>query len=153
MNCSNGWRITGYYTPLETDFHGAPQQITVQGQGTDSFPGDFLAGVQMEGWGQTRHGWFLGYYAKKYTSADAPQSARGRPLAVGSLAVDKNEIPFGSSVRIPGLPAPWNNQLFVADDVGSMINQKHVDVYCGTGASAQAQTMRITGNNQRLCQS
>jgi 3D (Asp-Asp-Asp) domain-containing protein len=153
MNCSDGWRVTGYYTPIETDFNGAPQQISVAGEGSNSFPTDFLAAVRMEGWGQTRFGWFLGYDSSTYSSATAPQSARGKPLAVGSLAVDKNEIPFGSSVRITSLPPPWNGQLFVADDVGSMINQKHVDVYCGVGSAARAQTMQITSNSARLCQS
>jgi len=106
----------------------------------------------MEGWGQTRYGWFLGY-DRTYSSSADPQSALGKPLAVGSLAADKNEIPFGSLVRINSLPPPWNNQLFVANDVGSMINQKHVDVYCGTGSAANAQTMQITTDNVRLCQS
>jgi 3D (Asp-Asp-Asp) domain-containing protein len=152
MTCSDGWYVTGYYTPVETDYHGAPQQINVSGRGSDNFPGDFLSNVRMEGWGKTRYGWFIGYDANQYSSANAPQSARGHPLAIGSLAVDRNEISFGSSVRITSLPPPWNNQLFVADDVGSMINQKHVDVYCGMGANARAQTFQITANSVRLCQ-
>jgi membrane-bound lytic murein transglycosylase len=123
MSCTNRWRITGYYTPEESDFHGEQEQINISGRGPDTFPSEFLKGVRMEGWGKTRYGWFLGFYSGRYSSADEPQSALGKPLKVGSLAVDKGEIPFGTAVRIPGLPAPWNSQRFVADDVGSMINQ------------------------------
>jgi hypothetical protein len=152
MTCTNGWQVTGYYTPLETDFSGSPETIRVLGQGSLTFASDFLKAVRMEGWGRTRSSWFLGFDRGQYVSANSAESALAQPLRIGSLAVDKREIPFGTTVRITGLPAPWNNQVFVADDVGSMINSKHVDVYCGEGASAHAETLRITADNLRLCQ-
>ncbi len=152
MSCSNGWHVTGYYTPVEADFSGAPQQIQIQNVGTDNFPGDFLSAVRMEGWGQTRHGWYLGYYSSRYHKSDNPLNRRGQPLRIGSLAVDEDEIAIGSQVRIINLPAPWNNQLFIADDVGGAIQDKHVDVYCGLGRTAQQETYRVTGGGRRLCQ-
>jgi hypothetical protein len=78
-------------------------------------------------------------------------NALGKPLQIGSLAVDRHEISFRTQVRILNLPAPWDTQLFASDDVGSKINHKHVDVYCGLGASAHAETFRITGGGRRLC--
>ena len=152
MTCTNGWQVTGYYTPVEADFSGSPETIRVLGQGSLTFPSDFLKAVRMEGWGRTRSSWFLGFDRGQYVSATSAESALAQPLRIGSLAVDKREIPFGTTVRITGLPAPWNNQVFVADDFGSMINSKHVDVYCGEGASAHAETLRITADNLRLCQ-
>jgi|SRR5215469_2275329 len=153
MTCTNGWQVTGYYTPVETDFSGSPETIRVLGQGSLTFPSDFLKAVRMEGWGRTKSTWFLGFDRGQYVSANSAESALGQPLAIGSLAVDKREIPFGTAVHIPGLPAPWNNQAFVADDIGAMINSKHVDVYCGEGASAHAETLRISADSLRLCQS
>src|SRR6266849_3295188 len=61
MSCSDGWYVTGYYTPGEDQFSGTLVRITVKGQGDDQFPSDFLSSVRMEGWGLTRHGWFLGW--------------------------------------------------------------------------------------------
>src|SRR5262249_5676813 len=95
MVCSDGWEVTGYYTPVETDFSGTSEEIEVQGHGRERFPRDFLKDVRMEGWGQTRLRWFLGYSGARYQKADAPLNARGQPLRVGSLAVDRHEIPFG----------------------------------------------------------
>ena len=153
MTCTNGWDVTGYYTPLESDFNGTSRQINIVGRGSDQFPSDFIKAMNIEGWGQTRYGWFLGYDGKIYTSSSAPLNGLDQPLKIGSLAVDKSEIAYGKSVRITNLLPPWSNQVFVADDVGAAIKKRHVDVYCGIGRAARAETFRITSSGRRLCQS
>ncbi|HJQ23301.1 MAG TPA: 3D domain-containing protein [Blastocatellia bacterium] len=150
MNCSDGWQVTGYYTPGESEFHGSPEEIEIHGYGRDQFPADFLRRVKIEGWGLTRHGWYLGW-EHRWLKNDAALNARGQALHIGSLAVDPAIIPLGKQVRIPTLVAPWNTQLFVADDTGGAIRGKHVDVYCGAGPAAHAETLRITANHQRVC--
>jgi 3D (Asp-Asp-Asp) domain-containing protein len=150
MSCSDGWLVTGYYTPGESEFHGPAVNIDIQGHGPDQFPADFLKHVKIEGWGLTRHGWSLGW-DHRWIKGDAPLNAQGRPLKIGSLAVDRHVIPLSSHVRIPTLASPWNTQLFMADDTGGGIIGKHVDVYCGAGPEAHAETLRITADNQRVC--
>jgi 3D (Asp-Asp-Asp) domain-containing protein len=152
MICSNSWYITGYYTPFEEQFSGPSETIEVLEKGTNTFPSDFLRFARLEGWAKTRFGWYLGYYSGKYHSSPDPLNAVGEPLHEGkSLAVDTRVIKYGTPVRIPGLPTPWNDKLFIADDGGRMINRKHVDVYCGLGPDKKAETERITGGNRRLC--
>src|SRR4051812_45229852 len=115
MHCTDGWRITGYYLPLEVDFHQPPLKIQVEGIGADPFPADFLDATKMEGWGQTRYGWFLGWSKHHWVKSQAPLNAHGQPLRIGSIAVDPAVIPNGSKVQIPSAPPPWNQQTFVAD--------------------------------------
>jgi 3D (Asp-Asp-Asp) domain-containing protein len=154
MSCSDGWYVTGYYTCAEAQFHGSPIQIIVTGVGPDQFPSDFLSAVRIEGWGQTRNGWFLGWSGGKWVRGNAPLNAVGKPLQTGtpnSLAVDRSVIPIGTRVMIPSLPAPWNTTVFVADDTGGAIIGKHVDVYCGVGAQAETETSRVTSHAGRVC--
>jgi N-acetylmuramoyl-L-alanine amidase len=150
MSCSEGWYVTGFYTPGEEQFNGAATRIEVRGHGPEDFPADFLGQVMMEGWGLTRHGWYLGW-ERAWLKGDAALNARGGPLKKGSLAVDRSMIPMGTRVRIPSLKTPWDAQDFVADDTGNAIVGKHVDVYCGAGAEAEKETYRITSHNQRVC--
>jgi 3D (Asp-Asp-Asp) domain-containing protein len=150
MSCSDGWFVTGYYTPGEDEFHGSAIDIDVEGYGSDHFPGDFLKHVRIEGWGLTRHGWYLGW-DRRWVKGNSPLNAQGKPLQTGSLAVDRRVIPLGTSMRIPNLAPPWDTQLFVADDAGGGIEGKHVDVYCGPGSPAHSETLRITANNRRVC--
>lgn len=148
--CSGGWMVTGYFTASEDQYHGPMVPIDVEGQGTVSFPADFIKHVMIEGWGKTRFGWYLGWDHHWLSGAGA-LNAIGGLLKRGSLAVDRNVIPLGSKVMIPTLPAPWNTQVFIADDTGGGIQGKHVDVYCGDGAAAEQETFRITADNMRLC--
>lgn len=148
--CSDGWFVTGYYTASEDMFSGHMVAINVPGVGSVSFPADFLKHVKIEGWGETRFGWFLGF-DDGWVKGSAALNAVGRPLQIGSLAVDPQVIALGTKVRIPNLKAPWNQQLFVADDKGGAIQGQHVDVYCGAGPEARAETLRITENDRRLC--
>src|SRR5262249_7987476 len=128
LSCSDGWFVTGYYTPSESEFHGPNGNVDIQDHGSDHFPAHFPNHVKIEGWGLTSHGWYVGW-DRCWIQGDAPLNARWQPLQIGSVAVDRHVIPLGSQLQIPTLVPPWNAQLFVADDTGGAITGKHVDVY------------------------
>src|SRR6476620_11433430 len=69
VTCSDGWRITGYFTPIETDYASRTMvEVDVSGIGTMSFNSEFVRVIFDEeqgfgeGWGKTRFGWYLGNY-------------------------------------------------------------------------------------------
>lgn len=150
MSCSDGWFVTGYYTPEDAEFEGDPVEIPVKGKGTQEFPAGFLRHVRIEGWGLTRFGWFLGWNAG-WIAGDDPLNALGRRLTIGSIAVDRTIIPLGTRIRMPNLVSPWDQQEFVADDTGGGINGKHVDIYCGAGQGARTETFRVTAHDRQVC--
>jgi 3D (Asp-Asp-Asp) domain-containing protein len=151
FSCSSGWRITGYYLPSEGDFGAPTVSIVISGWKTDDFPIAFLNACKMEGWGETRYGWFLGWSGHGWIKAEYAQDARGGRLAVGCIAVDKDCIHLGSAVRIPSAPPPWDTQAFMASDTGGAINGKHVDIFCGVGEAARMETYRVTGDSGTVC--
>lgn len=150
MSSSGGWRVTGYYTPGEEEFSGEPTPVHVPGVGSDSYPYNFLSAVKIEGWGLTRHGWFLGWSGGAWMKSASGLDARGGALQIGSLAVDPGVIPLGSTVVIPDAISPWNQQTFTASDTGGGIKGKHVDIYCGAGRAAKAETFRVTADNRTI---
>ncbi|MBL9152729.1 MAG: N-acetylmuramoyl-L-alanine amidase [Verrucomicrobiales bacterium] len=149
--CSTGWYTTGYYSPAESDFSGPRFEVNIRDHGREAFPGAFLDAVKMEGWGKTRFGWYLGRYSNAWHKSPSPLDAKGKALVVGAIAVDPDLIPFGSKVTIPSLPSPWNTKSFLAKDVGSAIQGKHIDIYCGEGISAEQATFQVTGHNRQVC--
>jgi 3D (Asp-Asp-Asp) domain-containing protein len=149
--CSDGWYITGYFTPVETDYSGASESVFIEGVGSDTFNSAFLSEVRTEGWGKTRYGWYIGYYSSTWHKSNAPLDSADRPLVDGTIAVDPALISMGSSVKIPTLPSPWSGKIYAATDVGSGIVGKHIDVYCGEGSAAEQETYRITGQNNQVC--
>jgi 3D (Asp-Asp-Asp) domain-containing protein len=142
--CSRGWELTGYYTPAERDYSGVTEFIKVTGVGEEAFAGDFLKAVKMEGWGRTRFGWYLGFFSDAFHKAAFAKDALGQPLVIGSVAVDRNEIPFKRELTLPDLPGDWGKAVYTAVDVGGAINNKHIDVYCGEGAEAEKLTKKLT---------
>jgi hypothetical protein len=63
QNCSSGWYVTGYSTPVESDYSGSKQIVKVislnSGVKERAFYNSFLRVVEVEGWGKTlfpRHG-------------------------------------------------------------------------------------------------
>lgn len=148
--CSTGWHVTGYFTTDEGPPDGRARTIMVSSFGEVEFPEVFLDVVRLEGWGRTRFGWFLGWDGG-WVKNDAPLNARGGELRVGSLAVDPKIIPLGTKVRLPDLPAPWSDVMFIADDTGGAIKGRHVDVYCGSGEAAQQEARRLTTRQGRVC--
>lgn len=151
LSCSDGWRITGYYTPVETDFATtATREIDIRGLGKESFNADFLRTIfdddqgYGEGWGKTRFGWYLGNYSHRWHKADAPLDAKDRPLEPDTVAVDNSVIPFGSTVTIPELPGDLGKLAFKSTDVGVSVHGKHIDVYTGEGRDARRRMYRFT---------
>lgn len=162
-DCSEGWRITGYYTPIETDFKGTDaREIEIRGVGKESFNTEFLRTIfdddkgYGEGWGKTRFGWYLGNYAGRWHKADAPLDANDHPLEPNTVAVDNSVIPVGSWVSIPELPGDLGKLKFVSNDVGVSVHGKHIDVYTGEGVEARRRMYRFTYEDedkglQRVC--
>ena len=150
-DCSDGWRITGYYTPVETDFASAEtREIEVRGLGKQTFDADFLRAIfdddqgYGEGWGKTRFGWYLGKYNGGWHKADAPLDAHDKPLEANTVAVDIHLIPRGSTVEIPDLPGDLGQERFESNDVGVSVHGKHIDVYTGEGRDARRRMWRVT---------
>ena len=151
INCSDGWRITGYYTPIETDFTGTEtREIEVKNSGKFTFNSDFLKVIfdddkgYGEGWGKTRFGWYLGNYRGKWHKSDAPLDANDRPLEANTVAVDQLVIPPGSMVNIPNLPGELGKLEFRSNDVGVSVHGKHIDVYTGEGVDARRRMYKFT---------
>ncbi len=162
-NCSDGWRITGYYTPIESDFTGGQmREVEISGVGKETFNADFLKTVFDdnegfgEGWGKTRFGWYIGEYRGRWHKADAPLDANDKPLEPDTVAVDNHVIPTGSTVSIPDLPGDLGKLEFKSNDVGVSVHGKHIDVYTGEGRDARRRMYRFTYEEedkglQRVC--
>lgn len=155
--CSDDWRITGYFTPIETDYNSADvREIEIKNVGKMKFNSDFLRVVFDEnegfgeGWGKTRFGWYLGNYHGAWHKADAPLDADNMPLQTNSVAVDNTLIPTDSIVKIPGLPDEFGKENFVANDVGVTVHGKHIDVYTGEGKEAERKMYRVTFEDDNL---
>jgi len=150
--CSEGWYITGYYVPREEELPGTLEQIYVERVGNLSFSQEFLTETRTEGWGITRFGWALGFHSGGWHRSDAGAlDASGNLLTIGAIAIDRSLIPSGSQVQISTLPSPWGSKTFRATDIGVGITGQHIDVFTGTGDTAEEETFRITSNNNRVC--
>ncbi|MGH9818853.1 MAG: 3D domain-containing protein [Pyrinomonadaceae bacterium] len=161
-SCSDGWRTTGYFTPIETDYNsGKMTEVEVGRLGTMSFNSEFVKTVFDEergfgeGWGKTRFGWYLGNYNDSWHKADEPLDANNSGLKANSIAVDNALIPNDSIVTIPGLPGDLGKTHFIANDVGVTVHGKHIDVYTGEGKAAQREMYDVTFEDndhlQRVC--
>ncbi|HEY0429267.1 MAG TPA: 3D domain-containing protein [Pyrinomonadaceae bacterium] len=155
--CSDGWRITGYFTPIEADYDSAEtREIEISGVGKLKFNSEFLDTVFNEdegfgeGWGKTRFGWYLGNYGGAWHKSDAPLDASDAALNPNSVAVDNKVIPNNSVVRIPGLPEEFASKTFIASDVGVTVHGKHIDVYTGEGKDAERKMYKVTFEDDNL---
>jgi len=149
-NCSSDWYITGYFTPVESDYSGDFIRITFDDY-IKHFRSDFLADVKIEGWGKTRLGDYVAWYDNSFHLSDAALDSHGDKLLVQSVAVDPILIEQKTKLSIPTLPSPWNELLFTASDIGPSIKGKHIDVYTGEGIQAELETFRITGTDNNVC--
>jgi len=148
--CTSDWYITGYFLPIEADFSGKLVEISVD-EVKQFYLADFLEVVTTEGWGKTNAGDYLGWYHDSYHIEDTYLDALGNDLVVGMIAVDTSLIEHGSELIIPTLPAPWDEMVFSATDVGPSIIGKHIDVFTGEGITAENETFRITGSDNTVC--
>lgn len=149
-NCSSDWYITGYFTPIESDYSGDFQKITF-GDEIKQFKSDFLSVVKIEGWGKTISGEYVGWYDDSFHISDVALDSHGEPLIVHSVAVDSEIIKQKTNLVIPNLPSPWNEIIFESSDIGPSIKGKHIDVYVGEGKQAELETFRITGTENNVC--
>jgi 3D (Asp-Asp-Asp) domain-containing protein len=150
--CSEGWYVTGYYIPREDELPGSAEEIYVERVGNLSFSEEFLNETRTEGWGITRFGWALGYYSGGWHRSDSGAlDASGKLLTDGAIAIDRSLIPPGAQVQISTLPSPWSSKTFRATDIGVGITGQHIDVFTGTGRTAEQETFRITSENNRVC--
>jgi len=150
QDCSDGWYITGYYTPFEDDFTGELEQIKIDGHEFE-FDKDFLQTVKIEGWGKTKSNQFVGWYDSEFHINDFATDVEGNELLVPMIAADANILEYGTKIRIPTLPEPWNEKQLLVSDVGPAIIGKHIDVYVGEGDEARIETERITSYENTLC--
>jgi len=130
-NCSSDWYITGYFTPIESDYSGDLERIAFEDY-IKHFRSDFLTAVKTEGWG-------------------VALDMHGDELLITSVAVDTTLIEQKTKLVIPTLPSPWNEQVFTATDIGPSITGKHIDVFTGEGKQAELETFRITGTENKVC--
>lgn len=162
MHCSEGWRITGYFTPVETDYNsGETTEVEIVGLGKMSFDAEFVRTVFDEekgfgeGWGKTRFGWYLGNFDDRWHKSGEPLDAHNSALKPNSIAVDNSLIPNDSIVEIPGLPGEYGHEKFVANDVGVTVHGKHIDIYTGEGKDAEREMYRVTFEDdsdlQKVC--
>jgi len=149
-NCSSDWYITGYFTPVESDYFGDFQKISINDE-TKQFRSDFLSVVKTEGWGKTISGEYVGWYGDSFHISHIALDSHGEPLLVQSVAVDSEIIKQKTYLIIPNLPSPWNEMIFQSSDVGPSITGKHIDVYVGEGKQAELETFRITGTENDVC--
>ena len=149
-NCSDGWYITGYYTPLESDFSGELTEIQVDGN-IIMTKNNFADTVKIEGWGKLESGSYLGWYDSTFHISDIPLDMHGKELLPLMIAADPLVLEQGSKIKIPTLIEPWNQEVLTVRDIGPSIKGKHVDIYTGEGDEARIETERITSENNILC--
>ena len=149
-NCSSDWYITGYFTPIESDYSGDLERIAF-GDYIKHFRSDFLTAVKTEGWGKTMLGDYVGWYDNSFHLSDVALDMHGDELLITSVAVDTTLIEQKTKLVIPTLPSPWNEQVFTATDIGPSIKGKHIDVFTGEGKQAELETFRITGTENKVC--
>lgn len=149
-DCSQGWRITGYYTPVESEFVQTPS-LSVNASGKHyRFSKEFLAAVRMEGWGRTRFGWYLGYYSGGWHRSSTARDAKGNGLVVGMAAMKRGRA-MPNHLRIDGLETVLGRSVFKVSDTGSGLKSKQVDIYTGEGSRARQLTYAITREHARVC--
>ncbi len=147
--CSSGWKITGYYSPVESDFSKIiDARVLVKNVGVRQFNQHFVADVKLNGWGRTRFGWYLGYFSKQWHKSPNPLDAQGQHLQLGAVAIDKNLLKMGNKITIHQVNKIVGIAQFVARDTGSAIKEKHIDVYTGEGKLARKVSWQVTGNQQ-----
>lgn len=150
QDCTDGWYITGYYTPKESDFNSTKISIEIDGE-TYEFDEKFVKAVKVEGWGKTVDENYLGWYDSKFHLADFPKDMNGNLLNINMVASDPSVLEKDVKIRIPSLPPPWDSKTLIVTDVGPAIVGKHIDVYTGEGKDAEMETKRITSQNNIVC--
>ncbi len=150
-SCSEGWYVTGYFTPVEKDYSGEFVIVMVNEESRE-FRQDFVDTVKIEGWGKTISGDYLGWYDNSFHTSDVALDQKGQPPEAGHIAVDNTIIDRGSKLLISTLSEPWNQIILISTDEGLSIKGKHIDLFTGEGKLAEEETFRVTSNDNRVCE-
>jgi len=150
QGCSDGWNVSGYYLPLESDYTSKFIPVTVDTK-IFNFKSNFVDDVKAQGWGKTISGDYLGSYDGVFHLNKTPLDSLGNNLVIGSIATDPQIIELGTRISISTLPTPWNEMIFSANDTSSSITGKQIVVYTGDGLDAKNETYRITSDNNSIC--
>ena len=150
-SCSDGWYVTGYFVPVETDY--SDEFITINISETQrEFRQDFVDAIKIEGWGKTLSRDYLGWYDDSFHINETALDQNGQPLIAGIIAVDNAIIDSGTKLIISTLPEPWNEIILLSADEGPSIKGKHVDLFTGEGKLAENETFRITSYDNKVCE-
>jgi len=150
-SCSSEWYITGYFTPVESDYSGEFVTVNVNEESRE-FKQDFVDTIKIEGWGKTLSGDYLGWYDDSFHTSKVALDQNGQSLEVGQIAVDNTLINRGAKLLISTLPEPWNQIVLVPSDEGPSIKGKHIDLFTGEGKLAENETFRVTSGDNQVCQ-
>lgn len=149
-SCTDGWYVTGYFIPVESDYTG--EFITINIDETQrEFREDFVITLKTEGWGKTLSEDYLGWYDNSFHINDVALDQNGQSLVSGMIAVDNTIIDRYTKIVISTLPEPWNEIIFLSADEGPSIKGKHIDMFTGEGKLAENETFRITSENNKVC--
>ncbi len=149
-SCTDGWYVTGYFVPVESDYSDEFITISIDESQRD-FREDFVNALKTEGWGKTLSGDYLGWYGNSFHINDVALDQNGQSLVTGMIAVDNTLIDRGTKLIISTLPEPWNEIIFLSADEGPSITGKHIDMFTGEGKLAENETFRITSENNKVC--
>ncbi|MFG2623252.1 hypothetical protein ACGFXC_37165 [Streptomyces sp. NPDC048507] len=142
-----GYTLTVYFTPSEALYRGPRRSIrdhACAGQNLpDTFPADYLDRVDLEGFGKTVRGDYLGRDFDRrcyFTTRTPPQGSHDNTL-VPWQSVAANHLPPGTSIHVtdcgPGLSTDICARVKAAhwrvDDLCSIgcDDTKHLDLYIG----------------------
>lgn len=149
-DCSDGWRVNGYFTPVETDYDNSREAIRVDGS-IRSYDSDFLDEVRDQGWGKTRHNDYLGWDGRDFFFSSTPRDAGGFPLNIGDAATDRSVIEEQTKFTVPTLPGTWGDVVYKAMDVRDDTDGKEVALYTGQGEDAEEDASDIERSDERVC--
>ena len=150
-SCNDGWYLTGYFTPVESEYSGNFVTINIDDSSRE-FRQDFVDAVQIEGWGKTLYGDYLGWYANSFHLSNNALDLDGEVLTAGKIAIDTTILDHDAKVVIPTLPEPWNEIIFISSDEGTSIKGKHIDLFTGEGKLAEDETFRVTSYDNKVCE-
>ncbi len=147
INCNSDYLITSYWTVNEQFYSGGKVPVRdANGLLLGFYKDDFVADVQVEGWGRGdglgNDGRYLGYDPSfGFMKSDSPLDAYGNPLVPWRTVAADPSIPRGTKVYIVDLGPNPNvtdevadillESEFLVSDRGPSIRGHHIDVYVG----------------------
>lgn len=140
------FKVTYYWIVLETEYQGKREIPLYLDNGSllGYFPRRFIQDFKKEGVARLKDGRLISYLKRK----DAVKIVR-EPLGYGghtlttlkSVAVDTHFVPLGSRLYVPQYERLYlgdfgvHNGIFYANDIGSDVKGKHIDIFIGEKAN------------------